>query len=152
VITSTASQVAPLELINANPVTTRAGQRLPRADKLAPRVLVKDASCCATTCPQRQPPLPELVHRAHWCCANCNLESKDEFRPWRSFATGVNARRLTKIDVEQMREDNETPQPAPKRSVAIDERKPPGRQHEEHRSILVIASRSVQSPRLRGGK
>jgi hypothetical protein len=117
------SQVLLLELINASPDTTRVGEGEYREQQARARTLVSEASVLRDDLPgSDNRRLRELVTELQLVLREiANLESKDDVQAVEIIRNRVNREGvLLKIDVEQMREDNNPHRASPKRSGAID--------------------------------
>ena len=118
------SQVLLLELVNTNPDTTRAGAGEYRAQQVRARALVREASTLRDDLPggdNRR--LRELVTELQLVLREiANLESQNDQKAVQIIRNRVDREGvLLKIDVEQMRDQNDTTKKAtPKRDGAID--------------------------------
>jgi hypothetical protein len=117
------SQVLLLELINSSPDTTLGGEDDYRAQQVRARALVREASVLRDDLPggdNRR--MRELVTELQLVLREiANLESKNDQKAVEIIRNRVDREGvLLKIDVEQMRDDNDNTKTTPKRSGAID--------------------------------
>jgi len=118
------SQVLLLELVNTNPDTTRAGAGEYQAQQMRAKALVREASTLRDDLPggdNRR--LRELVTELQLVLREiANLESQNDQKAVQIIRNRVDREGvLLKIDVEQMRDQNDTTKKAtPKRDGAID--------------------------------
>jgi hypothetical protein len=117
------SQVLLLELINATPDTTRAGQGDYHVQQARAGAMVREASVLRDDLPgSDNRRLRDLVTELQLVLREiANLENKNDFQAVQIIRNRVNREGvLMKIDVEQMREDNSTVKTPVRRKGAID--------------------------------